>query len=468
MSNPPLSLHPDNPHTFRFRDKLTVLITSGEHYGAVMNRDFDYAPYLETLAACEFNQTRLFSGTYRELPGSHSIENNTMAPEPTSYLCPWRCVARNADGAPVTWDLTQWDEAYWARLQDFVAQASDRGIVVEYVFFCYFYNETLWRASPMNPDNNVNGLSIEHRSQAYELGSPALLSIQAALVRKVAQELNGFDNIIYEIINEPYSSRDGTLHLDWQHHLVDVLVAAESALPNRHLIALNYENRVVRIAAPHPDVSILNFHYADPAAVAWNYHLNRAIADDETGFKGATPSPYRTEAWAFMLSGGAAISHLDYSFTVAHPDGIAPIVGATPGHGGPAWRAQLTELKRFLENLNLVAMAPHPEAAIVAGHQHIQTAVLADIGRVYAVYLWGGGLRLDIILVLPAGDYAATWINPADGRVLKSENITGHAGGGHSLKTPTFMQDLALKVVRVGGDADSGGLGNHDFGPHLA
>ena len=27
----PLSLHPQNPHYFRFRDRPTVLITSGEH-----------------------------------------------------------------------------------------------------------------------------------------------------------------------------------------------------------------------------------------------------------------------------------------------------------------------------------------------------------------------------------------------------------------------------------------------------
>jgi len=38
----PISLHPENPHYFSYKGKPTVLITSGEHYGAVMNRDFDY------------------------------------------------------------------------------------------------------------------------------------------------------------------------------------------------------------------------------------------------------------------------------------------------------------------------------------------------------------------------------------------------------------------------------------------
>ena len=47
----PLSLHPDNPHYFLFRGKPTILLTSGEHYGAVLNADFDYLPYLDELKA---------------------------------------------------------------------------------------------------------------------------------------------------------------------------------------------------------------------------------------------------------------------------------------------------------------------------------------------------------------------------------------------------------------------------------
>jgi hypothetical protein len=37
-----LQLHPENPHYFLWRGHPTVLITSGDHYGAVLNLDFDY------------------------------------------------------------------------------------------------------------------------------------------------------------------------------------------------------------------------------------------------------------------------------------------------------------------------------------------------------------------------------------------------------------------------------------------
>ncbi len=69
----PLALHPDNGHYFVFRGKPTVLITSGEHYGAVLNLDFDYRKYLKTLATDGLNNTRTFSGAYVEPQGAFNI-----------------------------------------------------------------------------------------------------------------------------------------------------------------------------------------------------------------------------------------------------------------------------------------------------------------------------------------------------------------------------------------------------------
>src|SRR5437764_655138 len=87
--NKPLALHPDNPHYFLYRGKPAVLITSGEHYGAVLNRDFDYVRYLDELQANGLNHTRTFAGAYREIPGSFGITDNTLAPLPNRYACPW-------------------------------------------------------------------------------------------------------------------------------------------------------------------------------------------------------------------------------------------------------------------------------------------------------------------------------------------------------------------------------------------
>src|SRR5881296_1325648 len=66
----PLALHPANPHYFIFRGKPAVLITSGEHYGAVLNLDFDYVTYLDTLKKDGLNLTRTFTGSYVEPLGT--------------------------------------------------------------------------------------------------------------------------------------------------------------------------------------------------------------------------------------------------------------------------------------------------------------------------------------------------------------------------------------------------------------
>src|SRR6185437_14036006 len=193
----PLSLHPENTHYFSFRGRPTVLVTSGEHYGAVLNRDFNYRLYLDTLHADGLNLTRTFSGSYREVPGDFSIASNTLAPAPGRFIAPWR----QRDGK---FDLEQWDPEYFERLKDFVAQADARGIVVELVLFCPLYNDSMWTVSPMNAANNVSGIGSVPKADVLTLKDARLTSVQDEMVRKITSELRGFDNLYFEICNEPY------------------------------------------------------------------------------------------------------------------------------------------------------------------------------------------------------------------------------------------------------------------------
>ena len=141
----PIRLHPKNPHYFEFRGKAVALITSGEHSGAVINGAFDYRRYLETLAKDGLNLTRLFGGSYIEIPGqSFGIRRNDLAPEPGQFIAPW---ARSGD----KFDLERWNPEYFARYRDFLAEAGKRGIVVEVNLFSSQYQEAHWKVSPFNP-----------------------------------------------------------------------------------------------------------------------------------------------------------------------------------------------------------------------------------------------------------------------------------------------------------------------------
>src|SRR6476661_7371332 len=85
----PIALDTENPHYFIYHGKPTILITSGEHYGALLNLDFDYLPYLDELKSRELNLTRTFTGSYVEPTGAFNIVHNTLAPAPGRYICPW-------------------------------------------------------------------------------------------------------------------------------------------------------------------------------------------------------------------------------------------------------------------------------------------------------------------------------------------------------------------------------------------
>lgn len=403
----PLAQHPLNPHYFEYRGAPLIVITSGEHYGAVLNRAFDYPVYLETLKEAGLNNTRVFAGPYVEPPGAFNIASNTLAAAPGDFLCPW---ARSEEpGYPNggnKFDLECWDEDYFTRLRDFMMQAEQRGIIVEMNLFCPFYGDAQWRLSPMNAANNVNGVGDISRTNVYTLDkNGGLLDIQENMVRKIVSELNNFDNLYFEICNEPYF---GGVTQAWQDHIADLITATETGLPQRHLISQNIANGSKKVENPHPNVAILNFHYAHPPdAVAENYHLNRVIGDNETGFRGTSLEPYRIEAWDFVIAGGGLFNHLDYSFTVGHERGTFPIPPSQPGTGGTEWRRQLKVLVDFINSFDFLAMRPAPEIVAEPLPSHVSIRILAQGGEAYAVYLSPRTVRRTHFSVRWSG-----WIEP--------------------------------------------------------
>jgi hypothetical protein len=386
----PLALHPDNHHYFLWRGQPTVLITSGEHYGAVLNLDFDYRKYLDALARDKLNLTRTFAGgAYVEPQGAFGIARNTLAPAPGRFLCPF---ARSGEpgyaGGGNKFDLTRWDDAFFKRFRDFVAHAGRRGVVVEVNLFCPMYEETQWKVSPFSTNNNVNGLGRIARTSVYTLDRHSgLLEVQERMTRKFVEELKEFDNVYYEICNEAYF---GGVTLAWQHRIADIIRETELKFParQRHLISQNIANNSAKVEKPHPAVSIFNFHYAAPPdAVEMNWHLNRVIGDNETGFRGTNDAPYRMEGWDFILAGGGLYNNLDYSFVAGQEDGTYVYPASQPGGGNPVFRRQMRVLRDFIHDLNFLRMKPD-NSVIKGGVPVTLTArAMVEPARAYAVYL---------------------------------------------------------------------------------
>ncbi|MCE5252386.1 DUF6298 domain-containing protein, partial [bacterium] len=416
--------------------------TSGEHYGAVLNLDFDYINYLDELKTHGLNLTRTWTGTYRETTASFEITDNTLAPLPNRYLCPWaRSTTPGYFDGGNKFDLTKWDDGYFKRLKDFLTQASKRGIVVELNLFCPNYDDTLWKANPMNAANNINGIGDCPGTEVYTLKHKDLVAVHEAVTRKIVQELRGFDNLYYEVCNEPYF---GGVSLEWQHHIVDLIVETEKEFPYKHLISMNIANGRAKVMNPDPNVSIFNFHYCvPPDVVEMNYGLNRVIGENETGFRGKADVTYRTEGWEFIIAGGGLYNNLDYSFTPRHADGSF-LDYKSPGGGSPELRNQLSILKDFINSYNFIRMAPENDVIKGRVPEEASVRALVEPGKQYAIYI-NGGKQADLTLDLPVGTYAIEWVDTKTGKIVGKEKLR-HTGGETVMRSPEYSEDIALRI----------------------
>ena len=238
-----VKIHSVNPKVLEFRGKPLVLLCATEHYGSVMNRQFEFEAYLADAAEKKQTLTRLFI-LFRELQcGANPY--SPCKPNTLDYVSPYRRTGpgRALDNMP-KYDLDQWNPEFFTRLHDFVTLAGQNGIVVEVVFLSNTYNQSVWALNPLNHENNINNVERIGYSQYQTLKNRKLFEHQSALVRKITEELRGFDNVIYEICNEPGGSDpalpEGVATEEvnqWLKALVSVVRETEQDLPRKHLIA---------------------------------------------------------------------------------------------------------------------------------------------------------------------------------------------------------------------------------------
>ena len=83
------------------------------------------------------------------------------------------------------------------------------------------------------------------------------------MVRKIVHELKDFDNLYYEVCNEPYFGDTIALR-EWEKHMTAVVAEAEKDFSHKHLISNNIANSSKQVNEQRNEVSIYNFHYAKP------------------------------------------------------------------------------------------------------------------------------------------------------------------------------------------------------------
>lgn len=432
----PICLCPENKKYFWFRGRPTVLITSASHYGAIINRHYDYIKEVDELAWHGLNLVRLFGGHYREIPGDFGIVKNILAPAMKDYIAPFR---KTSTGQ---YDVSLPNQEYDNRLIDFVQKCHERNIIVEISIFCPFYHEGLWDICPMNGKNNINGVGNIDSLSFHRLTDSATVRAQENYVAHLLCTLNRFDNVYYEIMNEPWANK---VPLEFELYFADFIKTYERKLPLQHMVARNPANGWERLD-DHKNIDLVNFHYASPPyAIEANRHLDCDIGLNETGFAGSNIAIYRKQAWDFIMSGGALFNNLDYSFAVGYEDGTWYDPN-DPGAGSAELRKQLGILKNFLMSADLIYLQPDMKPIKRCHALHGLSYCLK--GKDEYLFYFRSNNELRVLLDVSPGTYECKWVNAINGEE-KLEII--HTKGFYEFKYKDFtsIQELAVYMRKI-------------------
>jgi hypothetical protein len=485
-AGPAISINPENPRYFSFRGKPLVLLAAGEHYGSVVNRRFDFARYLAEAADKKQTMTRTFL-LFRELQGMRN-PSSPVKPESPDYIAPWpRTGPDNAmDGEP-KYDLDRWNSEYFDRLNRFLSLASDYGIVVELTLFSNTYADRIWALNPLRDQNNLQKAGAVDWTDYTSLRDAALVSRQTAYARKIVQETSDFDNVYYEICNEPGGGQPNhasPADVDLWQEEVGRMVREELRKLNRpHLVVgqqafdwlpqvnqafdRSFSGSLFDAVTVHPipnltlggqtyqlghfmskELRLADFKKFFLAAQRFQ---EPCISDednaaslyrDEAGW-----TIHRKRAWMAVMC-GAHYDFIDFSLTVGSEAGTE--------ESRAKIRSWMRNLSDFTESFDFIHAAP-VEDWIAIMPDHLVAGVLSRGSREYVAYLAdarevtdsaaGQPISGPVTFQLDRGTYDLSVYSPVTGGY--SPSIRLPAGTQATINLQPFQHDIVLRVRRV-------------------
>lgn len=483
-------IHPENPRYFLFRREPLVLVTASEHYGSVINRPFDFEKYLDDAAKHKMTLTRTFL-LFREQQSSRN-PSSPCKPESPDYIAPFpRTGPGNArDGEPI-YDLDQWNPEYFDRLHRFLDAASKRGIVVELTVFSNTYGDNVWALNPFRAENNKQHVGHIDWEEYISLKDPELVRRQKEYARKIIQETSQYDNVYYEICNEPGGGVPGHVtpaDVDaWQEQMGDVMRDEMRRLHRPHLIAgqqaftyspkfhfpldQTFAGSVFQIVNVHPlpDTDLQGHLYqlghfmskelmlsqvADFCRNAYNEKKPTVLDEDNTASLYRDPTGWtihRKRAWTALLN-GAHYDYIDFSITVGSEAG-------TPAsrHDIRSWMQHLSE---FMASFDYIHSKVSADWVKVMAENTV-TSGLAVAGQDYAAYIAdsrevtdpsaGHPIAGKITLSLPPGNFMVRLYSPVTGEYSPGLSVTG--GKEYTLDLAPFQQDVVVRATRLSAES---------------
>ncbi len=506
---PPIRIHPQNPKLFEFRGQPRVLVTPTEHYGAVMNRPFRYDKYLADTAEKGITMTRLFT-LFRELQTAIN-PYSTCKPESPDYIAPFvRTGPGRALDGERKYDLDQPNPEFFERLHEFLSLASDYGIIVEIVLLSNVYTPEVWGLNPLHPSNNLSDWGDIPWYETMTRRHAHLFERQVAHVRNLVEQTNQYDNIVYEVCNEPFGGfadkPDGPSCNevdDWLSALIQVVRDTESNLPEKHLIfgqqayswmpfeqgsdkafhSMDYD--VVNMhPLPHSSYNGVFYELGDFMSKQLTlravrnfglatYNERKPLNQDEDNVASQYKDDeawtiHRKRAWVTLLTGG----HYDYiDFSI-----LPGLETGTPASNRMI-RSWLGYLGKFIHTLDLVNARPLPDllksqpthtleiafgvadedfVIYLADERELSSARnpgdLATLPGIVPAQLPGVSAEAgqpisgEIVLDLPEVSFTVACFDPKTGTYSPAVSLQG--GANTRLTLPSFIHDIVVRIRR--------------------
>ncbi len=373
------------------------------------------------------------------------------------------------------YDLDQWNDEYWNRLNFFLDETSRRSIIVQLTLWDQFdIGHDQWNKHPWNPARNVNMStdSWSNREDFYftvDRHDKDQLGYQQKFIDKLMSVTLNYDNILYNINNESSES------IAWENYWAGYIKeAAERAGKNiyvtnmqfaatntiRHIMTyshifdfadisqINQDSRGARGPAHWEYLMFLRQKIASCRPMPLNNEKIYGATDGSTNTSAGTETEAVDRFWRNIFGGCA-------SARFHRPAGPDRFWGS-----GLNERVQVNmrALDMLLEKLDIFACSPQNDllSSRVPVASIMEAYVTANIGHQYAIYFPQGRYKVDLDSWIYAYKLKVQWLDVNELEWSEPETVEVRWDGKKNdwgfravitLETPSNRQCIALVEV---------------------
>lgn len=453
-----LRVHPTNPRYFTDDTGEAILLTGSHTWSTLVDNggidpppQFNYQEYLDTLTTLNHNFFRMWTWEQSRWSGESYDSNYRFSPSPFARTGPGFAL----DGK-LKFDLDQFNQGYFDTLRSRIIQAGNRGIYVSIMLFNGWSGQTVfvndakggldpYKGHPYHVSNNINGINgdlfpVGDGRTLYTLYNPSVTAKQLAYVKKLIDEVNDLDNVLYEICNEAYTGSSSS-STAWQYLMIDSVHAYESRKPKQHPVGMT---------AQWPDNdgnsyanNVLFASNADWISPNWNTYIEdmppatgaKVIILDTDHIWGVGGD--RVWAWMSFMRGLNPI-YMDVFDGKAYGCGASDLDSSVSSILKMfSLRKNLGYIRSYAQRVKLSAMIPRGD---LVSYPNYCLANHSPVGGEYLVYLKDVNI-INVNLTGGPNLLKVEWFNSATGITISGGTIAG--GAVRSLTSP-FASDAVL------------------------